>query len=148
ASYPTFMTLTSSLGCALAAALIGVSGCPGAHDSGAGDPPPARRPLPSAPRVASPFPPRGAENTPFGARIGMDLVRFQQIFPEQTFPELSIKSADSQVGITALVHGLDGRWTYTFEGGKLKWSLFDRYIDEITQTNFDRCLSVIDAVIA
>ena len=78
----------------------------------------------------------------------MDLARFQQIFPEQTFPELSVKSPDAQVGITALVHGLDGRWTYTFEGGKLKWAMFNRYIDELTQANFDRCLSATDAIIA
>src|SRR5262249_44254451 len=141
ASYPACMSFASSLGCALAAALIGVSGCPGAHhDPGAEDAPPARSPLPPEPRIDDPFPPKGAENTPFGARLGMDLARFSQIFPAQTYPELRVKSPDDQVAINALVHGLDGRWTYTFEGGKLKWVLFNRYIDELTQANFDRCL--------
>jgi hypothetical protein len=143
------MTLTTSLGCALAAALIGVSGCPGsqrepaAESTGIRPSPPAPPPEP----VVSPFPPKGAENTPFGARIGMELGRFQQIFPEQTFPKLAVKSPDGQVGIHAMVHGLDGKWTYTFEGGKLKWVLFDKYIDEITKPNFERCLAATDAII-
>src|SRR5262249_48147353 len=109
---------------------------------------PARSPLPPTPSISYAFPPKDAENTPFGAHLGMDIARFSQIFPEQTYPELRVKSPDAQVGINALVHGLDGRWTYTFEGGKLKWVLFNRYSDELTQSNFDRCLSATDAIIA
>jgi hypothetical protein len=73
----------------------------------------------------------------------MQLERFQKIFPG-----VAIRSPDGQGGLDATVHGLEGRWTYTFEGGKLKWALFDRYIDELTAPNFARCLAATDAIIA
>lgn len=91
----------------------------------------------------APPPLRSRANTPFGARIGMDIASFQRLFPA-----LPVTTPDSQVGVDAVVHGLDGRWTYTFKGGKLSWSLFDKYIDEITASNFDLCLAAIDAIIA
>lgn len=123
--------------------LLGVSGCPASHPP-AGERsavPPLAPPAAEAP--PSPFPPASAEKTPFGAHLGMDLEAFRTILPQ-----VSIPSPDGQGAVRADVHGLDGSFTYTFEGGKLKWVLFDKYIDELTLPNFDRCLAATDAIIA
>jgi len=39
------------------------------------------------------------------------------------------------------LYGLEDKWGYRFEGGKLTWIFFDKYINEINDTNFHKCLS-------
>jgi len=44
--------------------------------------------------------------------------------------------------------GLNGKWAYTFKDGKLDWALWDVYIDDLTDANFQKCLKATRSLIA
>jgi hypothetical protein len=69
---------------------------------------------------------------------GMDINDFAKVFPE-LFPA-GIKLT-GQWGKDEDYYGLSGSWTYRFKDGKLDWMHFQKYIDEINETNFTKCLT-------
>jgi hypothetical protein len=46
------------------------------------------------------------------------------------------------------IYGIPENWGYRFENGKLNWIYFHKYIDEITESNFKKCLEATEKVIA
>ncbi len=70
--------------------------------------------------------------------IGMTLEDVNKLYP-------NLKSTTYENTITLErpenLYGLDDTWGYRFEGGKLTWIFFDKYIQEINDTNFRKCLS-------
>ena len=56
-----------------------------------------------------------------------------------------------QWGFKALLHGVKGEWTYSFDEGRLGWYGFSKYwseADEITAENFDKGLATARSLIA
>jgi len=73
--------------------------------------------------------------------IGMSLEDFQKYFPQAGLkPDIQWQRKET-------IHGLDGKWSYTFENGRLAWFLFDVYIDEIDRTHFQKCLRATEKII-
>jgi len=70
--------------------------------------------------------------------LGMDVNDFGKVFPE-LFP--NGVGLTGQWGREEKLYGLNGSWAYRFENGKLNWMHYDKYIDEINDTNFNKCLS-------
>jgi hypothetical protein len=76
--------------------------------------------------------------------LGMDVKSFAKVFPE-LFPK--------GIGMSGQWHreqelyGISGSWSYTFENDKLTWMHFNRYIDEINEANFNKCLSATKQLI-
>jgi hypothetical protein len=75
---------------------------------------------------------------------GMSLDNFREIYPE-----LKAKTYNNTVSFTKLetIAELEGKWTYHFIDSKLKWFKFNKYIDEINQENFDKCLNATRQII-
>ena len=71
------------------------------------------------------------------ATIGMSLDEVKKIYP-------SIKIDSNQNGITlsrpANIYGLDDSWGYRFTENKLTWIYVHKYIEEINESNFKKCL--------
>ena len=69
--------------------------------------------------------------------IGMSIDEVKKIYPD-------LKSSTYENTITLErpdnLYGLDDSWGYRFEKGKLKWIYFHKYIDELNDSNFQKCL--------
>jgi hypothetical protein len=79
------------------------------------------------------------------ARIGMTLEEVAKLFPnaEETRHERTIT-----ITYPDTLHGLADRWGFNFEGGKLRSMMFHKYISELNETNFNKCLKATKAIIA
>lgn len=70
--------------------------------------------------------------------IGMTIKEVKKIYP-------AIKTDMNENGTTLSrpdnLYGLDDDWGYRFTGNKLTWIFFDKYINEINDGNFRKCLS-------
>lgn len=77
-------------------------------------------------------------------KIGMSLNSVKQLHPE-------FNSTVSQNAVTLTkpdtLYGLNGEWGYRFENEKLTWIYFNKYIDEINEANFKKCLSAAEKLI-
>src|SRR6185503_19409798 len=72
------------------------------------------------------------------ALIGMNMSEVITIYPNMemtTYENTTTLSRDENL------FGLDGTWGYRFEDDKLTWIYFNKYIDEINNHNFKKCLS-------
>ena len=69
--------------------------------------------------------------------VGMSLEEFRRVHPKVAHDDAK---SDGQWRRPEKLCGLEGSWCYTFKDGKLDWALWDIYIDELNQTNFDKCL--------
>jgi hypothetical protein len=71
------------------------------------------------------------------AAIGMTIKEFKKTYP-------LAKSDSNENGITFsrldTLYSLSEEWGYRFKEGKLNWIFFMKYIDEIKEANFKRCL--------
>jgi hypothetical protein len=76
--------------------------------------------------------------------LGMDVKDFAKVFPT-LFPN-GVKIS-GQWGRDQQLYGLDGSWSYQFEDGKLTWIHFQKYKNEINETNFNMCLSATEKLI-
>jgi hypothetical protein len=78
------------------------------------------------------------------AIIGMTQNEVKKIYPD-------VETSSYQNTITLsrheTIYGLDGGWGYQFEEGKLNWIYYNKYIDEITDTNFKLCLAATKQII-
>ena len=76
--------------------------------------------------------------------IGMSLNNFRKIYPD-----LKAKPYNNTISFsrTETIASLEGKWYYHFTDSKLKWYKFSRYIDEINQKNFDKCLNATRHII-
>jgi hypothetical protein len=76
--------------------------------------------------------------------IGMTMNEVVKIYP-------GMKSGTYQNTTTferpVSLYGLDDSWGYRFEEEKLTWIFFHKYIDEINETNFKKCLSATKSII-
>ncbi len=72
-------------------------------------------------------------------QIGMSIDDFAKNYPERLSGE---QEPTKQYGYNENLHGLDGGWAYYFENGILTWFMWDCYIEEINQDNFDKSLLV------
>jgi hypothetical protein len=79
-----------------------------------------------------------------GVTIGMTLDEVNKKYP-------GLKSGTYENTITlerpVNLYGLDDSWGYRFEGEKLTWIFFHKYIDELNDTNFKKCLSATRSII-
>jgi hypothetical protein len=77
--------------------------------------------------------------------VGMSVASFLEVFPKSGIPV----DGDYQWHMTAPMHGLeDGKWSYTFKGGKLAWCLWNHYERTVDTEHFERSLAAVDAIIA
>ena len=79
------------------------------------------------------------------ATIGMTEDQVQKIYPNMVS---TIYENTKTLSRTENLYGIDGEWSYRFENEKLNWIHFDKYIDEINDTNFTKCLSATRKTIA
>lgn len=79
------------------------------------------------------------------ATIGMTVNDLKKIYP-------NIESTSYQNTVTYTraeeLYGIAGNWGYRFEGDKLNWIHFDKYIDKINEKNFEKCLTATKQIIA
>jgi hypothetical protein len=78
------------------------------------------------------------------ATIGMSMQEVKNLYPQV---ESSAYENTITLSYTDTLYGLSGQWGYRFENNKLNWIHFDRYIDEIKKSNFDKCLSATNRLI-
>lgn len=72
------------------------------------------------------------------ATIGMTINEVKKIYPNM---EMGTYENTVTLSRPENLYGLDGTWGYRFEGEKLTWIFFHKYIDETNDTNFRKCLS-------
>lgn len=88
----------------------------------------------------------GAEAFPQSkVKIGMSLDDFTKIYTglEQQRYENSLTLLRPEN-----LFGLEEKWGYRFEKGKLDWIYFNKYQDEISEDNFDQCLAATREIIS
>jgi len=78
-------------------------------------------------------------------KIGMSLDTVKKMFP---YAQESISQKAITLTINTTIHDLTTSWAYNFEEGKLKSMLFSKYIDELTEANFKKCLKATKEIIA
>lgn len=76
--------------------------------------------------------------------IGMDVHDFAKLYPS-LFPG-GIKMS-GQWKRDEDLYGLKGSWGYRFKDGKVDWIHYQKYIDEINETNFGLCLNAAKSLI-
>ncbi|TFG64113.1 MAG: hypothetical protein E4H36_03875 [Spirochaetales bacterium] len=72
-------------------------------------------------------------------RVGMTSAEFSRTIENA--------AADGQVSKPQKLYGLSGAWTWDFREGRLDWYLWDAYVDEITENNFNLCLEAARRII-
>ncbi len=76
--------------------------------------------------------------------IGMDIDSFAKAYPSLFKNSIGLTG---QWGRSEDIYGLKGNWSYRFENGKLTWIHFAKYIDEVNEENFNKCLSATNKII-
>jgi len=87
--------------------------------------------------------PSMAANSPLKSWIGMSFDELQKVYPDIK-PEGSISDRYQR---HAKEFGLDGTWTYSFTGNKLKWFIFNAYENTVSKSNFNSYLSATEDMI-
>jgi len=77
--------------------------------------------------------------------IGMFINEFKQIYP--IIESTKYQNTESFTR-KETIYGIEGKWYYEFKNSKLTWFKFDKYINEINQENFNKCLKVIQEITA
>ena len=69
---------------------------------------------------------------------------------KKLYPAAKESKYEKEINLTVddTIHGLISGWGYNFVEGKLKWMSFSKYIDELTDANFNKCLKATKAIIA
>jgi len=75
--------------------------------------------------------------------VGMSIKEFDNIFPNIVDVE---NQKDSQITIEQELFGFQNGWAFQFKEGKLEWYLWDCYVDDINEENFNKCLSITDTL--
>lgn len=84
-----------------------------------------------------------AANSPLKTWVGMNLSELQKVYPDiQADPSISDRYQRH-----AQEFGLDGVWTYSFTGNKLKWFIFNAYQNTVNKANFNSYLSATEDMI-
>ena len=78
------------------------------------------------------------------AVIGMTIAKVKKIYPDIK-NELYDKT--TTLSRPEILYGLDGSWGYRIEKEKLDWIYFSKYIDEINEPNFKKCLKAAKQLI-
>ena len=76
--------------------------------------------------------------------IGMSIEEFKKICPETVKGEYKPTQSFMKSEVIA---GIDGGWYFDFVDSKLQWYLWDIYITDINQDNFDKSLTAIKKII-
>ena len=76
--------------------------------------------------------------------LNMNVNDFAKVFPS-LFPNGI--GMTGQWGRQFELYGLDGSWTYTFKNGKLNWMHYQKYKNEINESNFNKCLTATEQLI-
>ena len=79
------------------------------------------------------------------ASIGMTTDEVKKIYPGM---ESNTYQQTITLSRTEDLYGIDGTWGYRFEGDKLNWIHFDKYIDKINDKNFEKCLTATKQIIS
>lgn len=78
--------------------------------------------------------------------IGMTIDEFLKIFPDL---DKNLNSRENiQLSRNKIINSLNGKWTFNFENGKLKWFMWDYYCDKINKQNFEKCLNAARKMIS
>jgi hypothetical protein len=78
------------------------------------------------------------------AKIGMSLEEAKKLFP--TAKESKYEQ-EINLTIEDTLHGLISAWGLNFKGDKLSWTLFSKYIGELSDANFKTCLKATKEII-
>lgn len=78
------------------------------------------------------------------AVIGMTLNEVMKIYPNATSDS---DERGSTISKPDTIYGLDGNWGYRFDKDTLNWIFFHKYIYEINETNFKKCLIATQQII-
>ncbi len=76
--------------------------------------------------------------------LTMNVNDFAKVFPS-LFPNGI--GMTGQWGRQFELYGLDGSWSYSFKNGKLNWMHYQKYKNEINESNFNKCLSATEQLI-
>ncbi|OFX42219.1 MAG: hypothetical protein A2046_03895 [Bacteroidetes bacterium GWA2_30_7] len=79
------------------------------------------------------------------ATIAMSINQVKKIYPNM---ESATYEKTITLSRTENLYGIEGEWGYRFKNDTLNWIHFDKYIDEINDTNFRNCLSATRKIIA
>jgi hypothetical protein len=74
---------------------------------------------------------------------GMSIDEFDKVYPNIVDVE---NQKDSQITIEQEWYGFQSGWAFQFKSGKLEWYMWDCYVDDINQENFNKCLSITDTL--
>jgi hypothetical protein len=77
-------------------------------------------------------------------KVGVSLDSVKKIYPkaiESKYQNSIVLSVDDTI------HGLTDSWNFNFEEGKLKYMMFNKYISELSEANFQKCLEATKAII-
>ncbi len=76
--------------------------------------------------------------------IGMKLEDVKKIC---TDCKISVYENTTTLETPVTLYGLDDSWGYRFQGDTLTWIFFHKYIDELNDANFKKCLSATEQII-
>jgi hypothetical protein len=76
--------------------------------------------------------------------IGMTLDEVGKIYPNM---KMSTSQNTTTLERPDTLFGLSDSWGYRFEGDTLTWMFFHKYLDEINEANFRKCLSATQELI-
>ena len=88
-------------------------------------------------------PPTVAANSPLKAWIGMDLKDLRAVYPDIK-PDSAVADRFQR---ETQEFGLNGTWTYSFTGNKLRWFIFNAYQGMVNKPNFNSCLVATEDMI-
>ena len=74
--------------------------------------------------------------------VGMSLSDFRRVFAEVR-PDQS-----GRWELPATLYGLKGRWTYTFAGDSLSWYVFNAYVEDVSESPFERSLDATKQLVS
>jgi hypothetical protein len=77
-------------------------------------------------------------------RLGLSVEQFRQVVP-QAYQDAG--NADRYI-VADTLFGVDGRWTYYFNAGQLRWYIFNAYEAQISKNRFDQFLRSTNAIMA
>lgn len=77
--------------------------------------------------------------------LKMTTEKLHQVYPE-TVPVDA--SPNGQYSRAEVFFDLNGDWVYNFKNGQLEWCIWDVYLDDITEKNFNLCLDATNNLIS
>ena len=88
-------------------------------------------------------PPTVAANSPLKAWVGMDLQDLRAVYPD-IHPDPAMPDRYQR---ETREFNLNGTWTYSFTGNKLRWFIFNAYQGIVNKPNFNSCLVATEDMI-